>query len=85
MYQDEDNQWPRSTGSQHVYNLQLDREIFARREYELNVETHLRREMANELSAQSTDEIAALRAPNWQPCAPISRFCSTPTSVSGRR
>ncbi len=46
----------------HVYNLQLDREIFARREYELNVETHLRREMANELSAQSTDEIAALRA-----------------------
>jgi hypothetical protein len=27
-----------------VYNLQLDREISARREYELNVEAHLRRE-----------------------------------------
>lgn len=45
-----------------VYNLQLDREISARREYELNVETHLRRELASELSAQQADEVAALRA-----------------------
>jgi hypothetical protein len=45
-----------------VYDLQLDREISARREYELNVETHLRRELASELRAQSSDEVAALRA-----------------------
>ncbi len=45
-----------------VYNLQLDREISARREYELNVETQLRRELAHEIRAQSGDEVAALRA-----------------------
>ena len=45
-----------------VYDLQLDREISARREYELNVETHLRRELAGELRNQSSDEVAALRA-----------------------
>ncbi|MEZ0051301.1 hypothetical protein ABIA30_002299 [Mycobacterium sp. MAA66] len=45
-----------------VYNLQLDREISARREYELSVESHLRRELASELRAQSADEVAALRA-----------------------
>lgn len=45
-----------------VYDLQLDREISARREYELNVETHLRRELASEMRAQSSDEVAALRA-----------------------
>jgi hypothetical protein len=44
-----------------VYNLQLDREISARREYELSVESHLRRELASELRAQSADEVAALR------------------------
>lgn len=46
----------------YVYDLQLDREISARREYELNVEAHLRRELAAELRAQSADEVAALRA-----------------------
>lgn len=45
-----------------VYDLQLDREISARREYELSVESHLRREIAAELRAQSADEVAALRA-----------------------
>lgn len=45
-----------------VYNLQLDREISARREYELSVESHLRRELAAELRAQSADEVAALRS-----------------------
>jgi hypothetical protein len=45
-----------------VYDLQLDREISARREYELTVETHLRRELASELRAQAADEVAALRA-----------------------
>ncbi|MDF2824931.1 MAG: hypothetical protein K0R68_2339, partial [Mycobacterium sp.] len=45
-----------------VYDLQLDREISARREYELSVETHLRRELSSELRAQSADEVAALRA-----------------------
>lgn len=46
----------------HVYDLQLDREISARREYELSVETHLRRELSAELRAQQADEVAALRA-----------------------
>ena len=45
-----------------VYDLQLDREISARREYELSIETHLRRELASELRAQSADEVASLRA-----------------------
>lgn len=46
----------------YVYDLQLDREISARREYELSVEAQLRRELAAELRAQSADEVAALRA-----------------------
>src|SRR5689334_18641608 len=45
-----------------VYDLQLDREISARREYELSVETQLRRELVTELRAQSADEVAGLRA-----------------------
>ncbi|KAA0097528.1 hypothetical protein CIW49_16775 [Mycolicibacterium sp. P1-18] len=45
-----------------VYDLQLDREISARREYELSVETHLRRELASEMRAQTSDEVASLRA-----------------------
>lgn len=45
-----------------VYDLQLDREISARREYELSIETHLRRELASELRAQTSDEVASLRA-----------------------
>lgn len=45
-----------------VYDLQLDREISARREYELTVESQLRRELAAEIHAQAADEIAALRA-----------------------
>lgn len=45
-----------------VYDLQLDREISARREYELAVEAHLRRQLAVELRAQAADEMGALRA-----------------------
>lgn len=45
-----------------VYDLQLEREISARREYELSVETHLRRELSSELRAQAADEVAGLRA-----------------------
>jgi hypothetical protein len=45
-----------------VYDLQLDREISARREYELTVESQLRRELASELRTQAADEVAALRA-----------------------
>ncbi|MEU0495137.1 DUF6779 domain-containing protein [Mycobacterium sp. NPDC006124] len=45
-----------------VYDLQLDREISARREYELSIETQLRRELASELQAQTSDEVASLRA-----------------------
>ena len=45
-----------------VYDLQLDREISARREYELSVESQLRRELASELRAQASDEVASLRA-----------------------
>ena len=41
-----------------VYDLQLDREISARREYELSVESQLRRELASELRAQAADEVA---------------------------
>jgi len=44
------------------YDLQLDREISARREYELTVESQLRRELASELRAQGADDVAALRA-----------------------
>ncbi|MEI7715474.1 MAG: DUF6779 domain-containing protein [Mycobacterium sp.] len=45
-----------------VYDLQLDREISARREYELTVESQLRRELVSELRAQGVDDVAALRA-----------------------
>ena len=45
-----------------VYDLQLDREISARREYELSVETQLRRELVTEIRAQAADEVAGLRA-----------------------
>ncbi|HOB48730.1 MAG TPA: hypothetical protein PKK01_05395 [Mycobacterium sp.] len=45
-----------------VYDLQLDREISARREYELAVEAHLRRQLAVEVRAQAADEMGALRA-----------------------
>src|ERR1700741_1414571 len=52
----------RGRGLKLVYDLQLDREISARREYELTVESQLRRELASELRAQAADEPAALRA-----------------------
>lgn len=45
-----------------VYDLQLDREIAARREYELSVEAYLRRQLSWELRAEAADEMAALRA-----------------------
>jgi hypothetical protein len=45
-----------------VYDLQLDREISARREYELSVESQLRRELSSELRAERADEVASLRA-----------------------
>lgn len=45
-----------------VYDLQLDREISARREYELSLETQLRRELESEVRAQAADEVANLRA-----------------------
>ncbi|KPG08662.1 DUF6779 domain-containing protein, partial [Mycobacteroides immunogenum] len=45
-----------------VYDLQLDREISARREYELTVESRLRQQLAGEIEAQAADEIATLRA-----------------------
>ncbi|MBJ7341887.1 DUF6779 domain-containing protein, partial [Mycolicibacterium sp.] len=45
-----------------VYDLQLDREISARREYELAIESQLRRELASEMRAQTSDEVASLRA-----------------------
>ena len=48
----------RARDMKFVYDLQLDREISARREYELSVEARLRRQ----LQAQSGDEMAALRS-----------------------
>ncbi len=67
-----------------VYDLQLDREISARREYELTVETQLRRELTSEIRAQAADEVAGC-GPSWPRCAPIWRFCSTPTCRTGPR
>ncbi len=51
----------RARDMKFVYDLQLDREISARREYEMSVEAHLRRQLARE-GAQAADEMAALRA-----------------------
>jgi hypothetical protein len=52
----------RARDMKHVYDLQLDREIAARREYEASVEAHLRRQLSREVRAQAADEMAALRA-----------------------
>ncbi len=52
----------RARDMKFVYDLQLDREISARREYELSVEAHLRRQLSREARAQAADEVAALRA-----------------------
>jgi len=52
----------RARDMKFVYDLQLDREVSARREYELVVEAHLRRQLARELRAQAADEMTALRA-----------------------
>ncbi|MGI9125360.1 MAG: DUF6779 domain-containing protein [Mycobacterium sp.] len=52
----------RARDMKFVYDLQLDREISARREYELAVESHLRRQLAREVRAEASDEMAALRA-----------------------
>ena len=52
----------RARDMKFVYDLQLDREISARREYELSVESHLRRTLSREIRAEAADEMAALRA-----------------------
>lgn len=52
----------RARDMKFVYDLQLDREITARREYELNVEAQLRRQLSREIRAQAADELAGLRA-----------------------
>lgn len=52
----------RARDMKFVYDLQLDREISARREYELSVEAHLRRQLARELRAQAADEVSSLRS-----------------------
>lgn len=52
----------RARDMKFVYDLQLDREISARREYELSVEAHLRRQLARELRVQAADEISELRS-----------------------
>jgi hypothetical protein len=52
----------RARDMKHVYDLQLDREIAARREHEASVEAHLRRQLSREVRAQAADEMAALRA-----------------------
>ena len=51
----------RSRDMKFVYDLQLDREISARREYELSVESHLRRTLSREIRAEAADEMAGLR------------------------
>ncbi len=52
----------RARDMKFVYDLQLNREVAARREYELAVEAHLRRQVAGEQRAQAADEMSALRA-----------------------
>lgn len=52
----------RARDMKFVYDLQLDREISARREYELSVETQLRRQLSREVRTQAADEMSALRA-----------------------
>ena len=52
----------RARDMKFVYDLQLDREITARREYELNVEAQLRRQLSKEVRAQAADEMAGLRS-----------------------
>ena len=52
----------RARDMKHVYDLQLDREISARREYEAAVEAQLRRQLSREVRAQAADEMAGLRA-----------------------
>ena len=52
----------RARDMKFVYDLQLNREVAARREYELAVEAHLRRQLAVEQRAQAADEMIALRA-----------------------
>ena len=66
-----------------VYDLQLDREISARREYELTVETHLRRELSTEMRARPPTRWLRC-GPNWLRCERTWRFCSTPTSPPTR-
>ena len=51
----------RTRDMKFVYDLQLDREISARREYELSVESHLRRTLSREIRAEAADEMAGLR------------------------
>ena len=51
----------RARDMKFVYDLQLDREISARREYELSVESHLRRSLSREIRAEAADELAGLR------------------------
>lgn len=51
----------RARDMKFVYDLQLDREISARREYELSVESHLRRRLSREIRAEAADEMAGLR------------------------
>ena len=52
----------RARDMKFVYDLQLNREVAARREYELAVEAHLRRQLGGEQRAQAADEMIALRA-----------------------
>ena len=52
----------RARDMKYVYDLQLDREIAARREYELGVEAHLRRQLTRELRTEANEEMVALRA-----------------------
>lgn len=52
----------RARDMKFVYDLQLEREISARREYELSVESHLRRTLSREIRAEAADEMAGLRA-----------------------
>lgn len=59
---DSENDAARARDLKLVYELQLDREISARREYELVVETQVRQQVEERMRAESSEELDALRS-----------------------
>lgn len=58
----------------HVYELQLEREIAARRQYELDIENNIRKELV----AESNTELAELQAQVWSLRASLEELLGHP-------